>query len=184
MKTPKYITISLLCLLIISCDNHSKSIIKEPKIDNTHHTDINKSQKAKENGFDFNHDGLPDKVVLEKNQQDESNFDIDIIILENNNGKFKQLTQNSLILKEPTNGCPLDGLETFKTHKDTITITYTTCDDNKFVRRVVDFSYNANQNDFILNKNIRIAIDDKNFGKETTCKVIGKTFTEFYGECN
>lgn len=148
------------------------------------HNRIILENNHKKTSFDFNQDGLIDKISLTKPaDMDERNFNITINILKNTGNNYQKIIENTIMLEEPTSGCGLDGLQEIWGDGNSLNVIYQTCIDRKFATRNVSFAFNALSNDFILIKN-EIEFSDIDGNSELhVCEVTGVDFSEFDGAC-
>lgn len=131
-------------LLIENSSNNNKSIQT-----NDDFIEVIVEKKA-----DLDMDGDSDIISVTKpNGQDVRNFDVKISVYQMVGEKASLWQQNTLMFKDPINGCIMDGLEDITTSSGKFTIEYTSCYDNKYARRFVSFSYNPQSNDFKITKN-------------------------------
>lgn len=103
---------------------------------------------------DLDLDGDQDLILVTKpKEQDIRNFDINIALYRQRDGKFDLWYENSAIFKDSPNGCMLDGLEKVSASSGKIKIDYSSCYDRKFANRTLIFSYDSAIDDFLLTKN-------------------------------
>lgn len=120
--------------------------------DSQFNTSATKSILEKEADLDM--DGDNDIVSIEKpKEQDDRNFDVKVAVYRMVNGKAFLWQQNTLMFKDPVNGCMMDGLEDITMSSGEFTIVYTSCYDNQYARRHVSFSYDSQTDGFRVIKN-------------------------------
>lgn len=172
------------CLLSIIPDKKNNE--NETKIDNTEKIRFKKIvlENFTENNFDFNQDGLIDKISLTKPaEMDDRNFNATIKILKNIGDGYQKFAENALMLEEPTSGCGLDGLQEIWGDENNLNIIYQDCIDRKFATRSVSFAFDDVLNDFILIKNEIEFSDADGNSISHACEVMGIGFSEFDGSC-
>lgn len=103
---------------------------------------------------DLDMDGDSDTISVTKpKEQDVRNFNIKITVYRMIKESRHLWQQNTLMFKDPSNGCMMDGLEDITTSLGQFSIEYTSCYDNKYARRYVNFSYDSQSDDFKVTEN-------------------------------
>lgn len=120
---------------------------------------------------DLDLDGDKDFILVTKpKEQDIRNFDINITLYRQRNGTFDLWHENSAIFKDNPNGCMLDGLDTLSASSGEIKIDYSSCYDRKFANRTLIFSYDSNNDNFLLTKNTIVFTSPDTQSKTIHCK--------------
>lgn len=118
-------------------------------------SDDNFNKVILEKEADLDMDGDSDFIsVVKPKEQDDRNFDLEISVYRMVNKEVSLWQQNTLMFKDPLNGCMMDGLEDISTSSGKFTLEYTSCYDNKYAKRFVSFSYSPQSDDFKVTKNI------------------------------
>lgn len=135
---------------------------------------------------DLDMDGDSDVISVAKpKEQDDRNFDLEISVYRTVNGKSHLWQQNTLMFKDPINGCMMDGLEDISTSSGKFTIEYMSCYDNKYGKRFVSFSYDIQSDDFKVIKNIISFFNSESNEMNQTfnCKDNGYLFSSYNDDC-
>lgn len=133
---------------------------------------------------DLDLDGDKDFILVTKpKEQDIRNFYINIALYRQRNSNFYLWHENSDIFKDNPNGCMLDGLEKISASSGQIKINYSSCYDRKFANRTLVFSYDSDNDDFLLTKNT-IAFTSPDTQSETIhCKHNVAYFSSYDDRC-
>lgn len=138
----------------------------------------------KEADLDMNGDKDFIKVAKPKGQ-DVRNFDVKISVYRMVDGKASLWQQNTLMLKDPINGCMMDGFENLSLSSGTFNVEYMSCYDKKYAVRQVKFAYDSSVDDFKVVKNT-ISFFDSEVNKEgevLNCKDNNYYFSSYSGSC-
>lgn len=135
---------------------------------------------------DLDMDGDSDFIsVVKPKEQDDRSFDLEISVYRMVNKKVSLWQQNTLMFKDPINGCMMDGLEDISTSSGKFTIEYMSCYDNKYAKRFVSFSYDPQSDDFKVTKNIISFLNSESNDMNQTfnCKDNGYLFSSYNDDC-
>ncbi|MGP5120901.1 SH3 domain-containing protein [Psychrobacter alimentarius] len=149
-------------------------------------SDDNFNKVILEKKADLDMDGDSDFIsVVKPKEQDDRNFDVKLSIHRTINGKISLWQQNVLMLKDPINGCMMDGLEGISTSSGKFTIEYTSCYDNRYAKRFVSFSYDPQSDDFKVTKNIISFFNSESNDMNQTfnCEDNGYLFSSYNDDC-
>ena len=156
--------------------------------------DLNLGEQSNKNSMniifeeeaDLDMDGSNEIISVAKpKEQDVRNFDIIITIHRIINGKISLWQENTLMFKDPINGCMMDGFEEIALHPNGFDIEYTSCYDNKHAIRSVSFSYKPQIDDFEVTKNTISFFSPESDGKNQyfDCKDHKYLFSSYSGLC-
>lgn len=149
-------------------------------------SDDNFNKVILEKKADLDMDGDSDFIsVVKPKEQDDRNFDVKLSIHRTINGKISLWQQNVLMLKDPINGCMMDGLEGISASSGKFTIEYTSCYDNRYAKRFVSFSYDPQSDDFKVTKNIISFFNSESNDMNQTfnCEDNGYLFSSYNDDC-
>ena len=135
---------------------------------------------------DLDMDGENDIISVAKpKEQDVRNFDLEISVYRMVNGEAFLWQQNTLMFKDPIKGCMMEGLEDITLSEGGFAVEYTSCYDNKFVRRYVSFSYDSQTDDFKVVKNTILFYDPESDNTDRTldCRDNEYLFSSYDGSC-
>lgn len=191
-------------IMLVSCSASSPA--NDPN-DSTLETAIYPKQPDEQYGFDIHTDSQSNnhtmKVILEKEadldmngdndiisvakpkEQDDRNFDLEISVYRRVNGEAFLWQQNTLMFKDPINGCMMNGLEDITMNSGEFTIVYTSCYDNKYARRHVSFSYDPKTDDFSVIKNAIVFFNPESDDTDQTfdCRDNEYLFSSYDDSC-
>ncbi|WP_201512414.1 SH3 domain-containing protein [Psychrobacter alimentarius] len=149
-------------------------------------SDDNFNKVILEKEADLDMDGDSDFIsVVKPKEQDDRNFDLEISVYRMVNKEVFLWQQNTLMFKDPINGCMMDGLEDISTSSGKFTIKYTSCYDNKYAERFVSFSYHPQSDDFKVTENIISFFNSESNEMNQTfnCKDNGYLFSSYNDDC-
>ena len=149
-------------------------------------SDDNFNKVILEKEADLDMDGDSDFIsVVKPKEQDDRNFDLEISVYRMVNKEVSLWQQNTLMFKDPLNGCMMDGLEDISTSSGKFTIEYMSCYDNKYGKRFVSFSYDIQSDDFKVIKNIISFFNSESNEMNQTfnCKDNGYLFSSYNDDC-
>lgn len=149
-------------------------------------SDDNFNKVILEEEADLDMDGDSDFIsIVKPKEQDDRNFDLEISVYRMVNKGVSLWQQNTLMFKDPINGCMMNGLEDISTSSGKFTIEYTSCYDNKYAKRFVSFSYDPKSDDFRVTKNIISFFNSESNDMNQTfnCKDNGYLFSSYDGSC-
>ncbi|SLJ84275.1 hypothetical protein [Psychrobacter sp. DAB_AL43B] len=135
---------------------------------------------------DLDMDGDSDFIsVVKPKEQDDRNFDLEVSVYRMVNKEVSLWQQNTLMFKDPINGCMMNGLEEISTSSGKFIIEYTSCYDNKYAKRFVSFSYDPQSDDFKVTKNIISFFNSESNEMNQTfnCKDNGYLFSSYNDDC-
>ncbi len=135
---------------------------------------------------DLDMNGDSDVISVAKPQeQDDRDFDLKISVYRMINGKSHLWQQNVLMFKDPVNGCMMEGLEDIILSTGNFNIEYTSCYDNKYARRYVNFSYDPQSDDFKVIKNTIVFFNPESgdTDQKFDCRDNEYLFSSYDGSC-
>ncbi|WP_440464010.1 SH3 domain-containing protein [Psychrobacter sp. ASPA161_6] len=150
-------------------------------------SDDNFNKVILEKEADLDMDGDSDFIsVVKPKEQDDRNFDLEISVYRMVNKEVSLWQQNTLMFKDPLNGCMMDGLEDISTSSGKFTLEYTSCYDNKYAKRFVSFSYSPQSDDFKVTKNIISFFNSESNEMNQTfnCKDDRYLFSTYNDDCD